>query len=42
MKAFLHMGEKMHNMASPEFLGDGCVLFITCVHVLYDESQDRG
>ena len=42
MKAFLHMGEKMHSMASPEFLGDGCVLFITCVHVLYDESQDRG
>ena len=42
MKASLHMGEKIHSMASPECLGDGCVLFITCIHVLYDECQDRG
>lgn len=39
MKASLHMGEKIHSMASPEFLGDGCILLITCVHVLY---EDRG
>ena len=36
------MGEKIHSMPSPEILGDGDVLFITCVHVLYDEYQDRG
>lgn len=34
---FAHMGEKIHSMASPEFLGDGCILLITCVHVLYED-----
>lgn len=30
---------RKYSMASPEFLGDGCILLITCVHVLY---EDRG